>query len=365
MTAGSVFDYSKTPGSNTTIAGINIAAGCPASSVGPAIRQHLADIAESVAHTIIAGGTADALTITFTNIPATLTDGMQLNVRAGAANATTTPTLTTNVTGDTGHTITKRGGTALVAGDIAGALAEHTFRYNLANTRWELIDPTSSALATLATLATQATDLVSLPATSIWTTGDVKITMKTAADTGWVFMNDGSIGDASSGGTTRANADTSALFTLLWTNTANADLAIQDSTGSASTRGVSAAIDFAAHKRMPLPKMLGRALSLAGAGSGLTSRALGSIFGSETHSISTAEMPAHAHPGSSFAATNSVSALEAGGATAGFQGNPSLAGGVVDATYTPTGTVAVASQGSGTAMNLMQPASFLNVMIKL
>lgn len=365
MTAGSVFDYSKTPGSNTTIAGINIAAGCPSSSVGPAIRQHLADIAESVAHTIVAGGTADALTITFTNIPATLTDGMQLNVRAGAANATTTPTLTTNVTGDTGHTITKRGGAALVAGDIAGALAEHTFRYNLASTRWELIDPSSVALATL---ALTANDLASLPIASIWTTGDVKITMKTAADTGWVIMNDGSIGDASSGGTTRANADTSALFTLLWTNTANADLAIQDSTGSASTRGVSAAADFAAHKRMPLPKMLGRALSLAGAGSGLTSRALGSIFGSETHSISVAEMPAHAHPGStgSFAATNSVSAQNQDSTGTGFVGTSGTLGSVA-ATYTPAGTVAVsvASQGSGTAMNLMQPASFLNVMIKL
>lgn len=141
MTAGSVFDYSKTPGSNTTIAGINIAPGCPSSSVGPALRQHLADIAEAVVHSIVAGGTADALTVTFTNIPAALTDGMELKVRATAANATTTPTLTTNTTGDTGHTITKLGGAALVATDIAGALHELTLRYNLANTRWELLNP--------------------------------------------------------------------------------------------------------------------------------------------------------------------------------------------------------------------------------
>lgn len=147
MTAGSVFDYNKTPGSNSTIAGINIAAGCPSSSVGPAIRQHLADIAEAVVHSIVAGGTADALTVTFINIPAALTDGMEVKVRAISANATTTPTLTTNTSGDTGHTITKRGGTALAAGDIAAALYEMSLRYNLANTRWELLNPATSGAA--------------------------------------------------------------------------------------------------------------------------------------------------------------------------------------------------------------------------
>src|SRR5215469_3105507 len=50
------------------------------------------------------------------------------------------------------------------------------------------------------------------------TTGDAKLTFKAAPDTGWVFMNDGTIGDASSGGTTRANSDTLALWTLLYNN---------------------------------------------------------------------------------------------------------------------------------------------------
>src|SRR5215469_18407655 len=51
-----------------------------------------------------------------------------------------------------------------------------------------------------------------------FTTGDAKLTFKAAPDTGWVFMNDGTIGDASSGGTTRANSDTLALWTLLYNN---------------------------------------------------------------------------------------------------------------------------------------------------
>lgn len=48
MTWG-IGSYSTTPGSNTAINGINIAPGCPSSSVGPALRQLLADIANALA----------------------------------------------------------------------------------------------------------------------------------------------------------------------------------------------------------------------------------------------------------------------------------------------------------------------------
>ena len=49
-------------------------------------------------------------------------------------------------------------------------------------------------------------------------TGDGKITLKTTADPGWIMCNDGTIGSATSGSSTRANADTQALFTLLFNN---------------------------------------------------------------------------------------------------------------------------------------------------
>lgn len=217
-----------------------------------------------------------------------------------------------------------------------------------------------------------------LPAVSVWSTGDVKMTMKTSADAGWVLMNDGTIGDASSGGTARANADTSALFTLIWTNCANTQCPV--STG----RGASAAADFAAHKTINLPLVLGRALAAAGSGSGLTSRVLGATTGAETHSISTAEMPVHNHGASglsfsgSFSASNSVSAFFGGAnAVATFAGQTCGGGvcgtdGTVTASYTPTGTVSgsiggsTANAGSGTAMSLMQPTGFaINVEIKL
>jgi len=88
--------------------------------------------------TISCGGTADALTPDYTT-NVTLADGMRIKCRATAANATTTPSIAPD--GLTAHTITKQGGVALVAGDIKGALHEIELVYNLANTRWELLNP--------------------------------------------------------------------------------------------------------------------------------------------------------------------------------------------------------------------------------
>lgn len=100
-----------------------------------------------------AGGTADAITATFSPSVTTLADGMIFRVRAGAANATTTPTFSPN--GLTAHTITKNGGQALVAGDIFGSGHELLLQYNLANTRWELLNPGVNA-STFLTVATAA-----------------------------------------------------------------------------------------------------------------------------------------------------------------------------------------------------------------
>jgi hypothetical protein len=88
-----------------------------------------------------AGGTANAITATFS--PAiTLADKTIVAVVAGAANSTTTPTFAPN--GLTAHTITKNGNSALVAGDIAAAGHVILLEYNLAGTRWELLNPAVS-----------------------------------------------------------------------------------------------------------------------------------------------------------------------------------------------------------------------------
>jgi hypothetical protein len=89
----------------------------------------------------IAAGSSDAITASYAPANAALYDGLLLSFRASAANATTTPTFAPD--GLAAGTITKKGGQALVAGDIAGPLAECIVRYNAANVRWELLDPQS------------------------------------------------------------------------------------------------------------------------------------------------------------------------------------------------------------------------------
>jgi len=93
---------------------------------------------------IAGGGTADAITATYSPAVTSLVDGMELDFRATAANATTTPTFSPN--GITAHTITLNGGVALVANNIPAALFEGKLRYNLANTRWELMNPKTQKL---------------------------------------------------------------------------------------------------------------------------------------------------------------------------------------------------------------------------
>ncbi len=204
-------------------------------------------------------------------------------------------------------------------------------------------DNSTKVSTTAMVQAAIAAAIAALPST--YSTGDVKPTFKTAADTGWVMMDDGTIGDASSGASTRANADTSALFTLLWNNISNTYCAV-----SGGVRGASAAADFAAHKTIALPKALGRALAIAGAGSGLTSRALGLINGEESHALTITEMPAHDH------------------ALQGWTGS----GLGTDAEYAFNNTALASmgppysgTRGGGAAHNNMQPSFFLNIMVKL
>ncbi len=174
------------------------------------------------------------------------------------------------------------------------------------------------------------------------TTGDAKITFKTVADAGWILVNDGSIGDASSNATTRANADTQSLFVLLYNNITS--LVLQDSTGATVARGASAAADYAAHRRLLVPTMLGRSLAVAGAGVGLTSRPLGTTAGAETETPTIAKTASHNHIYHDvFSAGSQVAS---GSPAVGGDFNTSLTGG-------------------GTALNILDPSTYVNFMIKL
>lgn len=89
-----------------------------------------------------AGGTADAITCTFTPTLTSLTDGMIVGIRASGANTVVAPTFLPDGVG-LALTITKAGGQALVAGDIFGAGHEILLRYRNSATRWELLNPAS------------------------------------------------------------------------------------------------------------------------------------------------------------------------------------------------------------------------------
>lgn len=89
----------------------------------------------------VAAGSANALTAAFLVPNVALVDGMILGVRAVTTITSTTPTFAPD--GLTPYTITKHGGQALAVTDIPRAGYELWLRLNLANTRWELMNPVS------------------------------------------------------------------------------------------------------------------------------------------------------------------------------------------------------------------------------
>ena len=94
--------------------------------------------ANGIGAPVDAGGTPDAITATYSP-PATLVDHTICLFVASGANTTTTPTFAPD--GLAAHVITKKGGSALAVGDIPAAGAVCILEYNLANTRWELLNP--------------------------------------------------------------------------------------------------------------------------------------------------------------------------------------------------------------------------------
>lgn len=199
-----------------------------------------------------------------------------------------------------------------------------------------------------------------------FSTGDVKLSYKTSPDSGWVIANDGSIGSAASGATTRANADTEALFKLMWNIPA---CVVQTYTGATSSK-TTASQDWLNNKRLVLPKVLGRALGIAGSGDGLSVRDLGGIVGAESITMEIENMPAHNHNLCTANFGFGQGTYVVGNIRAAANRNADFSGNMVirpdwrndDSLYTQGIGY---SNGNGTPIDNMQPTSFLNLMIKL
>jgi microcystin-dependent protein len=198
-----------------------------------------------------------------------------------------------------------------------------------------------------------------------FTTGDTKFSIDPTAQAGWIVYNlntaSGTIGDASSTATVRANADCSALFQMIWNSVADADCPV---TGG---RGANAAADFAAHKQIGLPWIPGRTVIGNAGGASLTTRVIGRVYGEETHLLTVAEIPSHTHanslndPGhthSSNAAAANASTTGGGGFLIGG-GNATINGAATNMSITN------AAQGGGGAHNVMQPSISLWAKVKL
>lgn len=206
-------------------------------------------------------------------------------------------------------------------------------------------------------------------------TGAMMMYGATSAPTGWVRANGRTIGNASSSATERANADTSALFTFLWTNYADAQCAVS------SGRGASAAADYAANKNIALPDLRGRAFfGLDDMGNSAASR-IGTTFsgttngatgGAENHTLTTAQLPAHSHSGTTNADGEHSHNVEYANAARdpGASGSlMSYAGTTLNhATTTAadhTHTFTTGNTGSGEQHNNMPPTFLTTFIIKL
>lgn len=169
------------------------------------------------------------------------------------------------------------------------------------------------------------------------------------APNGWVLMDDGSIGAAASGATSRAADDCQELFGLLWQITAETDAPetygpVQTSAGTTVPRGASWDADWTAGRRLILPRVLGRAMFVGGAGAGLTTRSVAARAGAESVTLSVENMPPHDHDGG-VTTTN---------------GNQGTGGSGSAKTVGKTGLT-----GDGTPVSIIPPAFFVNCMIKL
>lgn len=199
--------------------------------------------------------------------------------------------------------------------------------------------------------ATVAQQKIALSGLGAWDPGDAKLTFRATPTAGWFFCDDGSIGDALSGATTRANADTADCFAALYAITS---LTVQDTTGATVGRGANAAADYAAHRRLLIPKTLGRAIAVAGSGSGLTARALGTTAGAETETPTVAKTASHFHSQFLAAMNTPPPDLASTSVVSGASGGAGIAG-----------SATTGNQGGGTPLNIISPEFFMNIAIKL
>lgn len=186
---------------------------------------------------------------------------------------------------------------------------------------------------------------------------------------GFVRANGRTLGNATSGATERANADTSALFVVLYSDP---NLVVSGG------RGASAAADYAAGKTIATPDWRGRSISglddmgnsaagrLTATYFGTAANALGAAGGSESQTLTAAQLPANI-PNSAVTVLSPSSAnpfyvgaaFNSSNISAGVTTIPTGA-----QTLTATTTVTINAAG-GAAHPVASPAMLTTIYLKL
>lgn len=218
---------------------------------------------------------------------------------------------------------------------------------------------------------------VSVDASTVLSTGDIKQTYGTGTLTGFVRGNGRTIGSASSGASERANADTEDLFVYLW--------GIDSNLSVSGGRGASGAADFAANKALTLPDFRGRLLAslddmgnsaagrLTSSYFGAAATTLGNAGGSESTTLTAAQIPSitSANASQAISVTTTVSTVysssavqsaQSGAGAVGFNGTPLFG------TLPSTGSnsISVTSNNtSGQAHRTVPPTILVTTYIKL
>lgn len=286
------------------------------------------------------------------------------------------------------NSVVKKPGTYEIYGSLINDNTGNALPDGVSNTNWQFLQdlsqstvpPASETTAGIAEIATAAevkagtdderfvTPLKLKPYR--YEVGDIKITARRTLAAGWVFAAGRSIGNAASGATERANADCFDLFEALWTdypysgttaNAANGELQVQTSAGANVARGVSAAADFAANRRILTPDARDRAVigwgamggtaagRLTGQPGGINGTLLGASGGGESDTLTVAKIPPHSH----IYRTGSGEATVLSGRAANAQ-NPTVAQ-----------VLSTENTGGGEPHNNVQPGITFNVWIKL
>lgn len=356
-----VFRWSQTAASNATAdSSINARENQAPSTINDAMRGMMAAVAkwrDDLSGNLVTGGTSSAYTITSNQVYATLTDGIYVKARMNATNAAGA---TLNVDGLGAKTIATVYGTPIRAGALRlGGVYE--FVYDSTDDKWIAVSAPDNGVKT----------------------GEIKAYAGTTAPDGYVRANGRTIGNAASGASERANADTADLYTLLWNSYADGVCAVS------SGRGASAAADYAANKTIALPDLRGRGLfGLDDMGNSAASR-LGTIIttattngasgGAETVTLTRANLPndtvtptvtitdpGHAH-NLTFSQVSGSGPTSFGGSLTRYTSQNDTTDGAISKTTGITATSSFNLNGgvTQTATSNMPPAFLTTFIIKL